>query len=111
MLSHQAAPEVGGLRSLCPGPLAIRRRHETEMRYRNCYRVFYRVPADGEKTNCHLETAVRDFLPPPVNWVITDLDDPDDFEHLLSRCRHVSPVAADAPAAQPRIRPNPPKHQ
>ena len=35
------------------------------------------------KTNCHLETAVE----PSANCLITDPDDPGEFEHLLSRCR------------------------
>ena len=54
------------------------------MRYRNCYRVFLPRPRRWGKTNCHLETAVE----PSANCLITDPDDPGEFEHLLSRCRH-----------------------
>jgi hypothetical protein len=47
-IAHQAAPEVGGLRSLCAGPLALRRRRKPECDIETAIEFFYRVPADGE---------------------------------------------------------------
>jgi hypothetical protein len=49
-IAHQAAPEVGGLRSFWAGPLALRRRRKPECDIETAIEVFfYRVPADGEK--------------------------------------------------------------
>jgi len=48
-IAHQAAPEVGGLRSFWAGPLALRRRRKPECAVETAIEFSYRVPADGEK--------------------------------------------------------------
>ena len=44
---HQAAPDQNASRSFCPELWKLNRAHKKFTAYRNSYRVFYRVPADG----------------------------------------------------------------
>ena len=65
-IAHQAAPEVGGNRSLSAE--STRHPKGPKCDIETAIEFFYRVPADGEKTNRHLETA-RGFLTAPMAWL------------------------------------------
>ena len=64
--SFRRPPEVGGLRSLCAGPLALRRHRKPKCDIETAIESFT-APRRWGKTNCHLETAVEDSYR-PCRW-------------------------------------------